>query len=316
MIDNAKSVSAPLVSVIMPTYNRATKVSRSIDSALAQTWRPIEIIVVDDGSTDQTASVLATYGDRIKYVRQSNSGPSSARNAGIRASNGQIISFLDSDDTWLPEKTELEVKLLQRSYEAGVRCCVCNARMIGWAGQTTNSFAIASLNPAYTEGLWLNPTEVLITRFLFFNQVVAVWRDTLLATGLFREDLRILEDYDLALRLSLVCPWAFSSRELVVWHGDSENSLSKSASELAISLRAHDILVNLHASASRSHLLPQRILRQRLQYLRGRIQAYELMSHHGQYGVLRGRLMLFILKVQKIITDRLPGYHRMITKPI
>jgi len=91
----------PQVSVIIPTYNREKYVARAVDSVLAQTYRDFEIIIVDDGSTDQTQQVLAGYGDRIRYVYQENAGPGAARNLGIRISTGEYLAFLDSDDMWM-----------------------------------------------------------------------------------------------------------------------------------------------------------------------------------------------------------------------
>lgn len=96
--------SSNLVSVVIPTYNRADLVCAAIDSALAQTHPAIEIIVVDDGSTDHTPARLAAYGDRIRVVRQSNAGVCAARNAGFAAAYGGFVALLDSDDRWLPWK--------------------------------------------------------------------------------------------------------------------------------------------------------------------------------------------------------------------
>ncbi len=155
-----------LVSVIIPTYNRARTIERAVNSVLAQTWKEVEVIVVDDGSTDQTSEVLKVYGDKIRVIHQQNGGASAARNTGIKAATGEIISFLDSDDEWLPSKTERQVKLLQRTESSGVVCCVCDARMLFSSG-TVTSFQSARLHPEQVEGIWSNPAEVLATRFFF-----------------------------------------------------------------------------------------------------------------------------------------------------
>jgi len=84
-----------LVSVIIPTYNRAKTIERAVNSVLNQTWNQIELIVVDDGSTDQTVEVLKRYGNKIRLIRQQNGGPGAARNTGIKAATGDVISFLD-----------------------------------------------------------------------------------------------------------------------------------------------------------------------------------------------------------------------------
>ena len=105
--DAASAFAKLSVSVVIPTYNRAHMIRRAIDSALAQIVPGDEIIVVDDGSTDDTASVVAPYGDRIRFVRTENGGPGASRNQGIRRATRDLIAFLDSDDEWMPGKLEL-----------------------------------------------------------------------------------------------------------------------------------------------------------------------------------------------------------------
>ena len=97
------------VSVVIPTYNYARYLGEAIDSALGQTLPPLEVIVVDDGSTDDTPEVLAKYGDRIRVLRQENAGVAIARNSGIAAARGEFIAFLDADDVWFPRKLELQM---------------------------------------------------------------------------------------------------------------------------------------------------------------------------------------------------------------
>ncbi len=97
----------PAVSVIIPAYNCSVYLPEAIESVLTQTYTDIEIIVVDDGSTDDTPEVVAPYLDRIRYIRQSNKGLPAARNTGIRASGGEFVALLDGDDSWLPEKLAL-----------------------------------------------------------------------------------------------------------------------------------------------------------------------------------------------------------------
>ena len=117
---------SPTVSVIIPTYNRAPFVGEAIESALAQTRPPLEVVVVDDGSTDDTADRVAHYGDRVVYVRQTNAGPATARNTGIGHARGDLIALLDSDDRWLPQKLEWQVPLFDDPevgmVHAGFRC--------------------------------------------------------------------------------------------------------------------------------------------------------------------------------------------------
>lgn len=118
---------APLVSVVIPAYNRADVISDAVASAFAQTHRPIETVVVDDGSTDDTLIVLkglaARYGAALRIVRQANAGASAARNAGLDAASGAFVQFLDSDDVLRPEKVELQLAALQDAPDAAAALC-------------------------------------------------------------------------------------------------------------------------------------------------------------------------------------------------
>jgi glycosyltransferase involved in cell wall biosynthesis len=107
-------MAEPLVSVILPVYNRAGSVARSIDSVLAQSYRPLEIVVVDDGSTDGTRAVLESFGDRITLLAQPHGGAYVARNLALRHARGELVAFLDSDDVWLPDRLALQVPLMRR----------------------------------------------------------------------------------------------------------------------------------------------------------------------------------------------------------
>jgi glycosyltransferase involved in cell wall biosynthesis len=111
---------AGLVSVIIPTHNRAHIIGRAIRSALGQTYRELEVIVADDGSSDDTRSVVESLGSRVTYALQPNAGVSAARNFGLRFARGEFIAFLDSDDAWRPWKIELQMAALQRSPDAGI----------------------------------------------------------------------------------------------------------------------------------------------------------------------------------------------------
>jgi glycosyltransferase involved in cell wall biosynthesis len=113
------------VSVIIPTYNCAKFIKRAIDSALSQTYQNIEIIVVDDGSTDNTGRIIEGYGSRIKYFYQDNSGLAKTRNRGLREASGKYLAFLDADDYWLPQKLELQLREFNDCPEIGlVHCAV------------------------------------------------------------------------------------------------------------------------------------------------------------------------------------------------
>jgi glycosyltransferase involved in cell wall biosynthesis len=99
-------VNAPLISCIVPVFNGETYLGEALESIWQQTYRPLEILVVDDGSTDGTAAVAAGYGDRIRYVKQINTGAPTARNLGLSMARGEFVAFLDADDLWHPDKLQ------------------------------------------------------------------------------------------------------------------------------------------------------------------------------------------------------------------
>jgi glycosyltransferase involved in cell wall biosynthesis len=307
-------MSCTTVSAIVPTFNRASTIEACLNSILAQTWRPLEIIVVDDGSTDHTAHVLQRYGNDIRVYRQRNAGASAARNLGIRSANGQILSFLDSDDTWEPEKTERQVDLLRSTSGVGTTCCVSNARMLGCDGSVATSFEIAGLNPQTPEGVWLNPTEVLLTRFLFFNQVVAVWRHVLDRTGHFREDMPILEDYDLALRLSLSGPWAFTCEPLVNWRGGATNSLSGNVPKAEQYRLMQKVLSRVGTSSQWQGQFSQ-LQRSQLRSFARWSHAHRLATDARPLPAIFGHILLALLRLKKSFHEAMYGLPRMETRP-
>jgi glycosyltransferase involved in cell wall biosynthesis len=118
-------VTGPLVSVVLPVFNGQRFLAQAIESVLAQTWSPVELVVVDDGSTDGSAEIARRYP--VRYVHQENAGVAAARNRGIAESGGELVSFIDQDDLWLERKLELQVEALARDPEAGI--CVCRFDM-------------------------------------------------------------------------------------------------------------------------------------------------------------------------------------------
>jgi glycosyltransferase involved in cell wall biosynthesis len=217
----------PLVSVIIPTYNRAGMIAMAVSSVLAQTYRGIEVIVVDDGSIDDTPAVLNDFGARIRVIRQSNAGPSVARNRGAGEARGEYLAFLDSDDEWLPEKIERQVRLMECA-GPDVCCCVTNCELEDSSGRPTTSFELAGLAAAPEAGYLLNPAEILTTRFLLYNQVVMIRAAVFQDVGGFHKDLWQLEDHHLALRLAIRGQWAVVGTPQVVKH-EQHDSLGRPA---------------------------------------------------------------------------------------
>jgi glycosyltransferase involved in cell wall biosynthesis len=207
----------PLVTVIIPTYNRAWCLQEAADSVLAQEFKDFELIVVDDGSTDATAALLAAYGDRVRVLRQANRGVSAARNAGIAAARGKLIAFLDSDDIWLPRKLSAQVHFFQSHPDALIHqteeLWVKNGRRVnpGQRHRKRNGMIFA---PSL-ELCLVSPSAVMVRRALFDR------------VGLFDESLPACEDYDLWLRVSCRFPVHLLETPLIVKRGGHADQLSR-----------------------------------------------------------------------------------------
>lgn len=177
---------SPLVSVVIPTYNRLKVLLRAIDTALNQTYRNLEVIVVDDGSTDDTQTAVKAYGDRIRYIHQKNQGASAARNLGITAANGKYIAFLDSDDEWLPHKLEKQIALLENHPEYSFVACLATEENRTYTGYENHATQFMKFI--------LQPFTQNMTRYV-------VRRQCLQEHGLFDTTIHGPEDWELWLRL-------------------------------------------------------------------------------------------------------------------
>jgi len=312
----SQNSNPPLVSVVIPTYNRADTLSRTLDSVLEQTYRHIELIVVDDGSTDSTAEMIKKYNDQIQYSYQENAGPSAARNRGIAEARGDLVTFLDSDDLWLPTKLETQVRLMNQ-LDASIVCCLCNALMRQSDGREFVSFDRADLDPALEEGVWVNVAQVLATRFVFFNQAVMVRRKALLETGGYDESLWLMEDQDLALRLALKGQWAFIKEPLVIWQGGADNSLCGQASKNPVILHQSIEKIYQKILDCQDETLPSinRYLLRSLQVARRNIQTFQLLQNGSVGKVLIGKIMAKWGRLQDALYRRLPGYPHMQVEP-
>jgi glycosyltransferase involved in cell wall biosynthesis len=187
-----------LVTAVIPTYNYARFVARAIDSVLAQTYRHIECIVVDDGSTDDTAEILSRYGDRLVAIRQPNRGLSAARNAGLQAARGAYVAFLDADDWWHPEKASRQVAALQQRPDVG--CVGCGRRHVALDGQTLEEFPG---QPGARDRRALLRGVALRTFWVGGSGSGAMIRRSVVErVGGFDEGLKAAEDWDMWLRLA------------------------------------------------------------------------------------------------------------------
>lgn len=205
------------VSVIIPTHNRAEVLGRAIASVLGQTWTDLELIVVDDGSTDATARVLAEFDDpRLTGMHQENKGVSSARNRGIAASRGRLIALLDSDDSWMPDKLEKQVRFMA---ESGFAICQTDEIWIRKGQRVNPRFKHAKPAGWFLERslelCLISPSCVMFTRSL--------WNEL----GPFDERLPACEDYSLWLRVGVRYPVGLVPEALVVKTGGHADQLSR-----------------------------------------------------------------------------------------
>ena len=193
--------SLPKVSVIIPTFNRSSQLVRAIDSVFEQTFRDFEVIVVDDGSTDNTREALNPYMGRIRYAYQLNGGASAARNLGLKIACGTWIATLDSDDLWEARKLEQQLGALAVLGNAAV--CFTDCRFFGDPMITETSFEAADLQCEEPFGLVDHGFRYMIGgRFAFCVQSMLVLRQLLIDVGGFDDHLKLNEDRELVFRLS------------------------------------------------------------------------------------------------------------------
>jgi glycosyltransferase involved in cell wall biosynthesis len=205
-----------LVSIILPTYNRAGFIGAALDSVLAQTWTRWELVIVDDGSTDGTQELLDAYDDpRVVRLRQDNRGVSAARNEGIRASSGPVLALLDSDDQWLPHKLERQLEYMRRH---GYEICQTNEIWIRNGRRVNQKAKYAKPEGWFFEEslkmCLISPSCTMFTR--------RAWADI----GPFDEAMPSCEDYDMWLRACLHYPVGLVGEALTVKHGGRPDQLS------------------------------------------------------------------------------------------
>lgn len=204
------------VSVIIPTYNRASFLRKAIDSVLNQTYQNFELIVVDDGSEDDTEELVLSYGNSVSYIKQQNSGPAAARNVGIKAATHDLIAFLDSDDHFDKNKLAFQVSAMQQHPHYKI---------------------------SHTQEVWYRQSQHLNQKkkheksngFIFEQslKLCAVGMSTVMARrelfdliGFFDEELLCCEDYDLWLRTSVEYPFLLVDKPLTIKEGGRPDQVS------------------------------------------------------------------------------------------
>lgn len=210
--------TAPLVSVIIPVHDRVAEARRAALSVLGQSYRPIELVVIDDGSredlaaafVDLTAAHPAEHPScSVRLWRQDNAGPAGARNRGIELSHGPLVAFLDSDDEWRPEKLERQVAFLGQSANAGF--CYCQVRV-----QRGDQWVVKPSEPQTYDALLRQQNRIAPSALL-------VRREVLEKSGHFRDGLRVVDDWEFLLRMTAQAWGAFLAEPLVTMHRGGNN---------------------------------------------------------------------------------------------
>ena len=258
-------MDAPAVSVIIPTYNRRDLVQRALQSVFAQTYRDFEIVVIDDGSTDDTRAVVEGR-ERVRYLFQENAGPASARNLGIRKALGEMIAFLDSDDVWWPDFLETQLDVLNRYPDAAL---VCARSIVGKKEAKyfplTQELIVGDLYPKlYQQSFVRTPATV-------------VRKSCLDAVGYFNESYLWSEDHDLWLRIASKYTVAYVNRCLVRIGRQSDNISRDSTRPLDLHLKIAIEVLERNYDASR---ISRAIFRRRIS--KRYLQFSQLFLKHGE----------------------------------
>ena len=212
--NNAKE----LVSVIIPVYNRMNTIIRAVNSVLNQTYENIEIIIVDDGSTDKTLEILESLNNKkINIFKQTHKGANAARNYGIKKANGKYIAFQDSDDEWLPEKLEYQIKyMIENQYEV----CYCPFLLYQQKEQ-----CIIPEDYKNKDKYEKNLLSILQTKNVVSTQTMVIHRNVIFDVGMFDEEMPRCQDYEYIIRIIQNIKVGYINKVLVLVYR-TENSIS------------------------------------------------------------------------------------------
>jgi glycosyltransferase involved in cell wall biosynthesis len=219
---------APSVSIILPTYNRAHLIEAAIRSITAQTYRDFELIVVDDGSTDDTRGRVTAFADaRILYLQQEHRGISAALNRGLQTARGRFIARLDSDDIWLPSLLDFQLAMLR---DSGAGVVYARAQGMDRSAIVINDFR--GLPPRYPH----STIASLLYGDMTCNITTVAHRGCLDAAGPYDESLTVNEDWHMWLRVALHCAFAFNDRVLARYRYHEGNITGAASAELTAHL--------------------------------------------------------------------------------
>ncbi len=233
------------VSIIIPAYNSASFIHKAIDSVLTQSFDDYEIIVVNDGSSDNTVECLEWYAGRLQVITQQNGGASTARNTGIAAAKGEFVAFLDADDLWRPNKLEQQVAAMQVCPE----WVACYTETSYKADEETLSHKVEQSPKLITKNL----QQVFLHPYLVTSSFM-VRREVLNQVGDFDVGLRTAEDIDLYLRVAEQGPIGLLQSSLV-WKADMEGSLGSLLSSYQDNLTVVERFLQRQHSAKQQWLV-------------------------------------------------------------
>ncbi len=239
------------ISVVIPAYNAAQTVGRAIDSVLAQTRPADEVFVIDDGSSDGTAEVIRSYGDKVTLIQQQNAGVSVARNAGIEAATGDWIAFLDSDDEWLPEKLQCQTEHLQRNPDLAWTY----ANLYKKEGQDECVEAHTSPRTAKLLAggeIFDDYLEAFVNQAFAWTGTVMVRRDIFDTVGDFKPGMKRAQDTDVWFRIAYQFPKVgYISTPLAIYHMDTPGSSIKINDQVDVAVTLIERHLELSKQANR-----------------------------------------------------------------
>ena len=235
--------NGPSVSIIIPTYNRSSSLKRAVQSALSQTFQDFEIIVIDDASTEPPKEIINSFKDkRIKFIRHKlNRGGAAARNTGIRASKGEYIAFLDSDDEWLSDKLECQIKSLE-NLPANFGAHYSGYTVVSSAGNVIGSrtpYASGDISSRICEDNCIGPLSTVIVKRLALDRC-----------GFFDEKFPSCQDWELYIRIAQTFHFEYTPKKLVKYY-ISKNSITKNTNAKAI---GHRMIIEKYVTSFKKNL--------------------------------------------------------------
>jgi glycosyltransferase involved in cell wall biosynthesis len=238
-------MNLPKVSVIIPNYNYANYISRTIDSVLAQTYKNLEIIVIDDGSKDDSLKILENYGDKVTVLKQKNQGVSRARNNGAAKSNGEYIAFLDADDIWLPDKLTTQMQRFFEDSDVGLVHCSMNFinQNDEYCGENHNGMEgnIAEEFLRFEKGVVVGAGSTGVVSRKIFDEL-----------GGFDERLSTAADWDFCYRLATKYKLGFVREPLVLYRIHNSNMHGN------IAVMEHDMMLGFEKAFDGETKMSQR----------------------------------------------------------